>query len=286
MPAIAYVDDRYVRRADAVVHIEDRGNQFADAVYEACEVHHGAIVDLRRHLDRLDRSLAELRIAPPMGRAAMTIVLREVARRNKAVNGFIYLQVSRGAAPRSHTFEAGMKPTFFVTYAASGPSEADPKYETGVAVITLPDLRWARVDIKTVGLLANVLAKQAARERGAYECLMYDDMGLVTEGASTNAWIVDEHGRLRTRDIQANILRGVTRAAVLELAAAEGVELEERAFSVDEAKRAREVFVTAASAFVMPLVSLDGLTIGDGQPGPVATRLRELYLEQARRGAI
>ena len=152
--------------------------------------------------------------------------------------------------------------------------------------MTQPDIRWGCCDIKTVGLLPNVLAKQAAREKGAYECLMVDEMGLVTEGSSTNAWIVDEHGRLRTRDAQANILKGVTRTALMKLAEAEGIELEERAFTVEEAKRAREVFVTAASSFVMPLVSLDGVRIGDGRPGPVATRLRELYLEQARREAI
>jgi len=150
----------------------------------------------------------------------------------------------------------------------------------------MPDIRWGRCDIKTVGLLPNVLAKQAAREKGAYECLMVDDMGLVTEGSSTNAWIVDENGKLRTRDTQANILRGITRTAILKLAEVEGIELDERPFSVDEAKRAKEVFVTAASSFVMPIVSLDGTKIADGKPGPVATRLREVYLEQARREAI
>ena len=149
-----------------------------------------------------------------------------------------------------------------------------------------PDLRWGRCDIKTVSLLPNVLAKQAARESGAYECLMYDEMGLVTEGSSTNVWIVDEDGRLRTRDTQANILKGITRTALMELIKDEGIEIEERAFTVEEAKRAREVFVTAASTFVMPIVSLDGTKIGNGKPGPVATRLRETYLEQARREAI
>ena len=277
MPAIAYVDGRYVRRADAVVHIEDRGNQFADAVYEACEVHHGAIVDLRRHLDRLDRSLAELRIAPPMGRAAMTIVLREVARRNKAINGFIYLQVSRGAAPRSHTFEAGMKPTFFVTYAASGPSEADPKYETGVAVITLPDLRWARVDIKTVGLLANALARQAAREQGAYEAFLVDADGLVTEGSTSNAWIVTAEGHLVTRPAERGILRGITRTVLLDVAAAEGVTVEERPFSVAEAKAAREVFFTSAGAILAPVVRIDDTVIANGAPGLLTARLRARY---------
>jgi D-alanine transaminase len=155
-----------------------------------------------------------------------------------------------------------------------------------VAVVTHPDIRWGRCDIKTVGLLPNVLAKQAAKERGAAEAWMVDEMGLVTEGSSTNAWIVDENGTLRTRDTQANILHGITRAAVMALIADEGLAFEERAFSVDEAKRAREAFYTSASGFVMPATSIDGVKIGNGKPGPIATRLRELYLDQAIRDAI
>ena len=165
-------------------------------------------------------------------------------------------------------------------------SKGNASAKKGVAVITQPDIRWGRCDIKTVGLLANVLAKQAAKERGAAEAWMVDEMGLVTEGSSTNAWIVDEHGKLRTRDTQANILQGITRAAVMALIADEGLELEERAFSVDEAKRAREAFYTSASGFVMPATSIDGVKIGDGKPGPIATRLRTLYLDRAIRDAI
>jgi D-alanine transaminase len=279
MPAIAYVNGRYVRRADAVVHIEDRGNVFADAVYEAFEVHHGAIVDVRRHLDRLDRSLAELRLAAPMGRAAMVVVLKELARRNRAVNGFIYMQVSRGAAPRNHAFPVGVKPTFFATFSPSGPSEADPKYETGVSVICLPDIRWARVDIKTVGLLANSLARQAAKEQGAYEAFLYDADGLITEGSTSNAWIVTPDGVLVTRPAERGILRGITRTVVLEVARAEGVSVEERPFSVAEAKAAREVFFTSAGAILAPVVRIDDAVIGNGAPGLMTAQLRARYRE-------
>lgn len=286
MSRVAYVNGAYSAHGEAVVHIEDRGFQFADGVYEVWSVFDGRLADFEGHMSRLNRSLSELKIDIPMSAGALGVVLRETVRRNRVRNGMVYLQVTRGTAPRDHGFPIDVAPSVVVTAKSIDPTRNQRLAKNGAAGVTQPDTRWGRCDIKTVGLLPNVLAKQAARERGAYECLMYDDMGLITEGASTNAWIVDEDGRLRTRDIQANILRGVTRAAVLELAAAEGVELEERAFSVDEAKRAREVFVTAASAFVMPLISLDGVKIGDGKPGPVATRLRELYLEQARRGAI
>ena len=221
-----------------------------------------------------------------MSAGALGVVLRETIRRNRVRDGIVYLQVTRGTSPRDHAFPAEAAPSVVITAKRIDLSKGRKMAENGAAGVTQPDIRWGRCDIKTVGLLPNVLAKQAAREKGAYECLMYDEMGLITEGSSTNAWIVDENGRLRTRDTQANILRGVTRTAILKLAEAEGIELDERPFSVDEAKRAREVFVTAASSFVMPLVSLDGVKIGDGRPGPIATRLREVYLEQARRDAI
>src|SRR5690606_351419 len=186
-----------------------------------------------------------------------------------------------------HPFPAeGTPPSVVITAKSLPLSKGNALAAKGVAVITQPDIRWGRCDIKTVGLLPNVLAKQAARERGAAEAWMVDEMGLVTEGSSTNAWIVDENGKLRTRDAQSNILRGITRAAVLQLAADEGIEIEERAFSVDEVKRAREAFYTSASGFVMPAVSIDGVKIGDGKPGPVATKLRRLYIERAQRDAI
>ena len=287
MSRVAYVNGVYQPHGQAVVHVEDRGFQFGDGVYEVWGVHEGRLMDYEGHMARLERSLDELKIARPMSREALAAVVRETVRRNRVRTGLAYLQITRGTARRDHVFPAeGTPPTVVVTAKTMPLAKMDATAKAGVAVITHPDLRWGRCDIKTVNLLPNVLAKQAAKERGAAEVFMVDEMGLVTEGGSSNAWIVDKDGKLRTRDTQANILRGITRAAILKLVEAEGIELDERAFSVEEAKRAREVFVTAASSFVMPIVSLDGTRIGDGKPGLVATRLREIYLEQARREAI
>lgn len=286
MSRVAYVNGTYRPHGQAVVHIEDRGFQFADGVYEVWAVFDGRLADFEGHMTRLKRSLTELKIDIPMSDAALSRVLAETIRRNRVGNGLIYLQVTRGTAPRDHAFPRDVAPSVVVTAKSVDPSRNEALAKKGAAGVTQPDLRWGRCDIKTVGLLPNVLAKQAARESGAYECLMYDEMGLVTEGASTNVWIVDAEGKLRTRDTQANILKGITRTALMKLVEAEDIEVEERAFTVEEAKQAREVFVTAASTFVMPIVSLDGTKIGDGKPGPVATRLRETYLEQARREAI
>ena len=287
MSRVAYVNGTYRPHGDATVHIEDRGFQFADGVYEVWSVFDGRLADFDGHMTRLHRSLDELRIDHPMSRAALTRVLQETIRRNRVTEGLVYIQVTRGTARRDHPFPPeGTPPSVIVTARSLPLSKGNAAAKKGVAVITQPDIRWGRCDIKTVGLLPNVLAKQAARERGAAEAWMVDEMGLVTEGSSTNAWIVDENGKLRTRDTQSNILRGITRAAVMQLIADEGLELEERAFTVDEAKRAREAFYTSASGYVMPAVSIDGVKIGDGKPGPIATKLRELYLDRARRDAI
>jgi len=286
MSRIAYVNGTYHPHSGATVHIEDRGFQFADGVYEVWSVFDGRLADFDGHMTRLARSLTELRIPIPMTAQALERVLKETIRRNRVRNGIVYLQVTRGTSPRDHAFPKDTPPSVIVTSKTIDLAKGETLAAKGAAGVTMPDIRWGRCDIKTVGLLPNVLAKQAAREKGAYECLMVDDMGLVTEGSSTNAWIVDENGKLRTRDTQANILRGITRTAILKLIEAEGIELDERPFSVDEAKRAREVFVTAASSFVMPIVSLDGSKIADGKPGPVATRLRQVYLEQAKRDAV
>lgn len=286
MSRVAYVNGQYQPHGQATVHIEDRGYQFADAVYEVWSVFDGRLGDLDGHMTRLHRSLNELKIPIPMSPASLKRVLDETIRRNRVTNGILYLQVSRGTAPRDHAFPIDTPPSVVVTAKRIDLRKGEALAAKGAAGVTRPDLRWGRCDIKTVGLLPNVLAKQAAREAGAYECLMYDEMGLVTEGSSTNAWIVDENGKLRTRDTQANILRGVTRTMLMAMIAEEGVELDERPFSVEEAKRAREVFVTASSTFVMPLVSLDGVKIGDGKPGPVATRLRERYVTETRRDAV
>lgn len=287
MSRVAYVNGTYQPHGDATVHVEDRGFQFADGVYEVWSVFDGRMADFDGHMTRLHRSLNELRIDIPMSREALRRVLNETVRRNRVREGLVYIQVTRGTARRDHPFPPeGTPPSVVVTARSLPLSKGNASAAKGVAVVTHPDIRWGRCDIKTVGLLANVLAKQAAKEKGAAEAWMVDEMGLVTEGSSTNAWIVDENGKLRTRDTQANILRGITRAAVLKLIEAEGLEFEERAFSVDEAKRAREAFYTSASGFVMPTVSIDGTTIGDGKPGPIATKLRTLYLDQAKRDAI
>lgn len=287
MSRVAYVNGSYQPHGQAVIHVEDRGFQFADGVYEVWSVFDGRLADFDGHMTRLHRSLNELRIDIPMSVGSLTQVLKETVRRNRVRNGIVYLQVTRGTARRNHPFPSpDTPPSVIVTSRSISAAKAEALAAKGVAVVTQPDIRWGRCDIKTVGLLANVLAKQAARERGAYEAWMVDEMGLVTEGSSTNAWIVDKHGKLRTRDTQANILKGITRTAIMDLVASEGLDLDERPFSVDEAKEAKEAFFTAAGAFVMPAVSIDGVKIGDGKPGPITTKLRTLYLDRAKRDAI
>ncbi len=287
MSRVAYVNGRYVPLAQACVHVEDRGFQFADGVYEVWAVFGGRLADARGHFERLDRSLGELSIAPPMSRAALTVVLRETVRRNRVEEGIVYLQITRGAARRDHAFPGpGVPATVVVTARALDFEAAGARAEAGVWVITRPDNRWGRCDIKTVGLLPNVLAKQAAREAGAYEAWLVDDDGLVTEGSSTNAWIVDRDGVLRTRSADANILRGVTRGSLMGIARAEGIAVSEAPFTVADALQAREAFLTAASSLVVPIVAIDGAPVGSGRPGPVATRLRSLYIRQARSTAV
>jgi len=286
MGRVAYVNGRFVRHADAAVHIEDRGYQFADGVYEVWAVFDGRLADSAGHFARLERSLVELRIAVPMTEAALNIVLRETLRRNRIRDGLVYLQVNRGVAPRDHPFpDPPVAPSVVMTAKAVDLAASEARAKRGVGVVTVPENRWGRCDIKTVGLLPNVLAKQAAREAGAVEAWFVDELGLVTEGASSNAWIIDSGGVLRTRDIQANILRGVTRNSVIRLIAESGLSLDERPFTVEEAKAAREAFITGAGSLILPVVRIDGATVGDGVPGPVAKRLRDLYISEARRNA-
>jgi len=265
-----------------MVHIEDRGYQFADGVYEVCEVRGERLVDERRHLDRLDRSLAALRIRPPMSRAALGVVLRETVRHNRVRNGIVYIQVTRGVARRDHAFPArDTRPSMVVTARSHDPAVGEQSAGAGIAVITVPENRWARVDIKSVALLPNVLAKQAAREAGAREAWFVDSAGYVTEGASTNAWIVSSDHKLVTRPADHGILRGITRAVLLDVISDQGLELEERPFTVDEASGAREAFITSASQIVMPVTSLNGQRIGAGVPGPVALALRRAFHRHA-----
>lgn len=284
MPRIAYVNGRYVRHAEAQVHVEDRGYQFADGVYEVCEVARGHIIDMTGHLDRLERSLGELRMDAPMHRASLSLIMREVVRRNGVADGLVYLQVTRGVAPRDHVFpESGTPPSIVVTAKRTDPRLAAARAEAGVGVITVPENRWERVDIKTVGLLPNVLARQQAREAGASEAWFVDADGMVKEGASTNAWIVTGDGRLVTRPADFGILRGITRASVMKVADSLGIAVEERAFSVEEAKTAREAFITAASTVVMPVVAIDGAPVANGHPGETSRRLRAAFFEIAEK---
>ncbi len=287
MSRIAYVNGRYRRHADASVHIEDRGFQFADAIYEVWALMGGRLADMDGHMERLKRSLAELEIDMPMSTDALLAALRETVRQNRVRDGLVYLQITRGQARRDHFIpDPPPRPTVVITVKAVNPQALDRKAENGAGVITAPDNRWGRCDIKTVGLLPNVLAKSAARRAGCAEVWFVDADGSVTEGGSTNAWIIDAAGVLRTRNIEANILRGVTRANLLGIAADLQIPVEQRPFTIAEAQGAREAFFTAASAFVTPVTSINGVSVGDGRPGPVALRLRELYMKQARENAV
>jgi D-alanine transaminase len=282
MSRIAYVNGQYLPHSQAMVGIEDRGYQFADGVYEVCEVRGGRLVDERRHMARLDRSLKELRIAHPMSPKALGIVMRETVRRNRVVNGIVYLQITRGEMRRDFPFPPeGTRPSIVVTSRSHNLAKNEKQAVEGIAVVTVPDIRWQRVDIKSVALLPNVLAKQQAREQGAREAWLVDVEGRITEGASSNAWIVTRDGTLVTRPLQTGILPGITRSVVIDLIAREGLGFEERPFTVEEAYTAREAFVTSASQLVMPVISIDGRPVGNGAPGLVASALRRDYHSQA-----
>ena len=287
MSRFAYVNGQFVRHGEAAVHIEDRGYQLADGVYEVWAVFDGKLADAEGHFARLWRSLDELRIAHPMSEASLTLVLREAVRRNKVREGLVYLQVTRGVARRDHAFpNPAVPPSVVITAKSVDRAATNAKAEKGGSVISVPENRWARCDIKSIGLLPNALAKQAARERGAVEAWFVDDMGLVTEGASSNAWIVDAEGMLRTRDTNANILRGVTRSTLLEVIREAGLPISEKPFTIAEAQAAREAFITGAGSLVTPIVQLDGVKLGDGKPGPVAMKLRGAYIARAREKAV
>lgn len=278
MSRIAYVNGRYLPHAQAQVGIEDRGFQFADGVYEVCEVRAGLLVDERRHMARLDRSLKELRIARPMSAAALSVVMHETVRRNRVRDGIVYLQITRGVARRDFPFPLkGTPRSVIVTSRSNDAAWLEQMAGEGIAVVTVPDIRWQCVDIKSVALLPNVLAKQTARDRGAREAWMVDAQGRVTEGASSNAWIVSRDGKLITRPLGRDILPGITRSVVLDVIKGQGLSFEERPFTVEEAYAAREAFVTSAGQIVMPVVSIDGRPVGNGAPGLIATGLRRDY---------
>ncbi len=282
MSRIAYVNGRYVRHADAAVSIDDRAFLFADGIYEVIEIFGGRLIDEAAHLERLARSARELRLSLPVGEGALRLILRELVTRNRVTYGHIYLQVTRGAAKRDHFFPKAGTPCALVAFAHSSDRDAaEAKAQAGVKVISLPDIRWKRPDIKSTSLLPNVLAKQQAKDAGAYEAWLVDEDGYVTEGSSSNAWIVDANGVLVTRPADSGILRGITRARLFEIAAAKGLRIEERRFTVDETKTAREAFITGATTLVLPVVAIDGAKIGSGAPGPVALALREAFHQHA-----
>jgi D-alanine transaminase len=285
MSRIAYVNGRYLPFRDAKVHVEDRGYQFADGVYEVCEVRGGRLIDERRHIGRLQRSLGELRIPMPMSVKALGVVLRETVARNRIGYGLVYLQISRGVARRDHAFPSPpVAPSVVVTARPLNLKRNEALALAGIAVISVPDNRWGRVDIKSVGLLPNVLARQAAIEQGARDAWFVDKDGVVMEASSANAWIVTATGALITRHADHAILRGITRAVVFDAVKGQGLSLEERAFTLQEAFAAREAFVTSATQLVLPVVKIDGRTIGDGKPGPVASALRRAFYRYAETG--
>lgn len=284
MSRIVYVNGSYLPEAEAKVSVFDRAFLFGDGVYEVTAVLDRLLVDFAAHLARLDRSLKEIALAAPLSHDDLRQLHRALIEQNHIDEGIVYLQISRGAAERDFAYPDNAVPTV-VAFTQRRPLIANPYAATGVKIITIPDLRWKRRDIKSTSMLAQAMGKQAAKLKGAYEAWMVED-GCVTEGTSSSAFILDDAGVIRTQPLGHHILPGVTRRAVLRLAATQGVSLDERPFTVAEALRAREAFMTAASAFVLPVVEIDGIAIGDGRPGPVARAFRDLYLDEARNSGV
>ena len=278
MSRIAYVNGQYVPHLEAAVHVEDRGYQFADGVYEVITLHGRRMVGEKGHMDRLDHSLGELRIDWPMSRQALSVVIGEVVRRNRVRDGIVYIQVTRGVARRDHSFPKNTKSSLVVTARRMAPIDKEALRQ-GVSVITIPDIRWKRHDIKSVSLLPNILGKQQAREAGAYEAWMVDDDGNVTEGTSSNAWIVTKEGELVTHNASYAILNGITRLSVLEAADKAGIKFTERPFTVDEALQAKEAFVTSSTSHVKAVTSINGQSVGNGYVGELTGRMIDLYVD-------
>ncbi|NQW00129.1 MAG: D-amino-acid transaminase [Rhodospirillales bacterium] len=277
MSRIAYVNGQYVPHSRAFVHIEDRGYQFADGVYEVFAVHHGRLIGQQGHLDRLAHSLAALQIDWPMGKRPFMVAVNEVVRRNHVTNGLVYIQITRGVARRDHGFPAQCESALVIT-ARKMPALHKPTLSKGINIITIPDIRWKRKDIKSISLLPNCLGKQQAREAGAFEAWMYNEQDEITEGTSSNAWIVTADGELVTRDVSHSILNGITRLAVLEAAAAAGLTFSERAFSRQEAAEAKEAFITSSTSHVKAVTRIDDAPVGNGHIGEMTARLLDLYV--------
>jgi D-alanine transaminase len=285
MPRFAYVNGRYLRHAEATVHIEDRGYQFADGVYEVIHVAAGRLIDAGPHIDRFERSLAELAIRPPMSRAALRLVLGELLALNGIEKGLLYFQATRGVAPRDHKFPQVSRTSLVATAKHLKPL-APVLLEKGVSVITIPDIRWRRCDIKSLALLPNVLGKQRAVEAGAYEAWQVDEDGRITEGTTTNAWIVTTEGSLVTRALGAEILPGIVRRALVAILGEMEVGFDQRPFSLAELRQAKEAFLTSSSGFLLPVTRIDGTPVGEGGVGTLTRELRRrLDAEVARQSA-
>ena len=284
MSRVAYVNGRYLRHAEAQVHIEDRGYQFSDGVYEVILIKNGKMIDEEQHLERLKKSLSSLEINPPMKRAPMRHVMKELIKRNKFRSGIVYIQITRGVAAREHSFPKYANPALVMT-ARRIATKTNDEIQAGVKIITIDDIRWKRCDIKSTSLLPNVLGKQTARRQGAYEAWMVDARGFVTEGTSTNAWIVTTDRKLITAELGSNILSGITRDTFIKIIHELNYKLEERQFSVEEAKNAREAFFTSSTSFLTPVSEIDGVVIGNGRAGSVSMELIKAYdnyMKQAR----
>ncbi len=282
MTRCIYVNGRYLPYADAGVHAEDRGFLFADAVYEVFELRGGRLIDEARHMARLTRSLSEIEIPSPMSDGALGRVLRETVRRNRVAHGLVYLQVTRGQAQRDFPFPpAGTTPTLVCFARRLDPEKVNVRATKGISVTSAPDIRWGRCDLKTVMLLPACLAKEKARRAGAFEAWFVDDAGFVTEGASSNAWIILKDGRVVTRHADQHILGGVTRLTLLDVLRAHNLTLEQRPFLLAEAWTAAEAFITSATGTVMPVVAIDGHFIGPGKPGPITRLLRAQFHKMA-----
>ena len=282
MGAVAYVNGRYLPLRDAAVNIEDRGYQFGDGIYEVFYVHRGRLIDEALHLARLVRSLHEIELPMPCTPGALPVIIATLLRRNRVATGLVYLQVTRGVARRDQAFPAKAKPSLVIT-ARHRPAPPVDAAAWAVRAITWPDQRWARCDIKSINLLPNVLARQAARLAGAYEAILFTEDGMVTEGAASSVWIVDAAGLLRTRYLDHHVLPGCTRAALLEALRREGVVYAETAFTLAELRTAREIFLTSATSFVKPIIALDGEPVSDGKPGPVSVLLLKRYVQHITR---
>lgn len=284
MSRIVYLNGAWLEETEAKVSVFDRGFLFADAIYEVTAVIGGKLIEYAGHAARLKRSLSALGIPQPVSDEALLALHREIVARNGLADGLIYLQVSRGAQDRDFVFSGDLAPTL-VMFTQAKAVLGNPKWQTGISVITWPEGRWVNRQVKTVQLLYSSLAKMEAKKAGADDVFLVED-GLVTEASSANAHIVTKEGVLVTRPLSNALLHGITRGSVLDLAARAGVPVEERAFSVQEAQDAAEAFITSASAFVMPVVSIDGRPVGEGRPGPVSRRLLDIYIEDRLASAI